>query len=83
MNLNPDPKKESEMPGLEMRYFILKPKGNKEHNRASRIAIRHYAKHIRNENPEFAHQLHKWADEEGIEASELTLRELRDQGDED
>lgn len=54
------------MSGLEMRYFILKPKGNDPYARASRAAMRAYADVIRAENPEMAIDLDEWADRETV-----------------
>lgn len=56
---------------LEMKYFVLKPSGDSLHAKASRRAMREYADTIRDEDAEFADQLHKWcADEAGKAASE-------------
>lgn len=49
------------MSGLEMKYFVLKPKGNDAYARASRAAMRTYAKAIRPDNAELADALVKWA----------------------
>ena len=50
--------------GLYMKYFVLKPKGKTLHARASRRAIRQYAKLIAQENEAFARELTEWADNE-------------------
>lgn len=52
------------MTGLEMRYFILKPKGNTIYHTASREAMRAYARVIRVGNPQLSDDLQKWADTE-------------------
>lgn len=52
------------MAGLEMKYFVLKPRGTDIHARASRRALRSYAALMKEENPEFANDLIKWADDE-------------------
>lgn len=49
------------MPGLMMKYFVLKPNGNDAYARASRMAMRTYAHFIENENPELARDLMDWA----------------------
>lgn len=46
---------------LEMKYFVLKPKGNSVYNEASRRAMSAYADHIEEEAPEFAKALTSWA----------------------
>lgn len=56
------------MNGLEMKYFVLKPKGSDKYAAASRRAMRVYATFIQNENPELAHQLRDWADREQVDA---------------
>lgn len=62
------------MTGLEMRYFVLKPKGKDIYAQSSRRAMRQYAKLIRTVNPSLANDLEAWADreyeasfEEGVE----------------
>ena len=50
--------------GLEMKYFVLKPRGNDEYARASRAAMRRYAKVIAASNPKLANELTLWADNE-------------------
>ncbi len=52
------------MDGLEMKYFVLKPKGNDEYASASRMAMHTYAFHIKKFNPKLAIELELWADEE-------------------
>lgn len=51
-------------PGLQMKYFVLKPKGDDLYACASRRAMRQYALTIRRANPQFAHDLLAWADAE-------------------
>jgi hypothetical protein len=53
------------MSGLRMKYFVLKPKGDDIYAEASRKAMRTYAAHIYNENPQFANDLLEWAKTEG------------------
>jgi hypothetical protein len=60
------------MSGLEMRYFVLKPRGHGPYARASRAAMRRYADLITGENPELAADLRKWADRELNEDWDLT-----------
>ncbi len=54
------------MSGLEMKYFVLKPKGTDVYARASRKAMRAYARLVRSENPDLANELDEWADREMI-----------------
>jgi hypothetical protein len=56
------------MTGLLMKYFVLKPEGADRYAAASRRAMRAYAEHIREENPELANQLRDWADTEQAKA---------------
>lgn len=46
--------------GLEMKYFVLKPKGNDAYARASRAAMRAYARAIHEENSALSHDLQAW-----------------------
>ena len=50
--------------GLEMKYFVLKPKGRGPYAIASREAMRTYAEEIKKENPKLARDLNKWAMQE-------------------
>lgn len=50
----------SELTGLQMKYFILKPKGNDPYAEASRCAMYAYAQSIEPENPELADDLMEW-----------------------
>ena len=52
------------MSGLMLKYFVLKPHGDDAYAKASRAAMRAYAKHIRAENPELSDELREWADRE-------------------
>jgi hypothetical protein len=54
------------MNGLEMKYFVLKPKGKDRYAEASRVAMRGYARVIEEENPELAKSLREWADNEAL-----------------
>lgn len=54
----------TEQQGLQMKYFILKPKGSDAYARASRQAMREYANEIMNENLQLANELQEWADRE-------------------
>jgi len=56
------------MPGLVMKYFVLKPAGDDMYARASRMAMGKYADVIAQENPELAHQLREWRDQENAES---------------
>lgn len=52
------------MSGLEMKYFVLKPSGSNRYARASRVAMRAYARSISTENSELAVSLEEWANRE-------------------
>ena len=52
------------MSGLEMKYFVLKPRGTDAYAYASRKAMRAYAEAIHRENSELAKDLMEWADRE-------------------
>lgn len=56
------------MSGLELRYFVLKPKGNNIHAYASRAAMKIYASIVESENPEFAQDLFNWVNSEEAKA---------------
>ena len=56
------------MTGLQMKYFVLKPKGDDAYATASRGAMVRYALLIKDTNPELAAQLNEWAAQEGAEA---------------
>lgn len=49
-------------------YFVLEPKGNTLHAKASRIAMVCYAKTIMHENPQLFADLMSWAANENHEA---------------
>lgn len=53
------------MSGLEMRYFILKPKGTNKHAEASRAGMLAYANIIESEIPELASEIRQWVEREG------------------
>ena len=48
------------MNGLQMKYFVLKPKGNDAYANASRMAMAAYAKAINDENPKLKQELIDW-----------------------
>ena len=52
------------MSGLEMKYFVLKPRGDDVYARASRIAMRSYSNTIAEENPKLSEELWIWANDE-------------------
>lgn len=55
------------MPGLEMKYFVLKPRSksfNDLYAHASREAMKAYAEIIRYSNEILANELIKWCDRE-------------------
>ncbi len=54
------------MNGLKMKYFVLKPAGDTPYAKASRVALKAYAKSIEGENLELSHDLKMWSiDEQG------------------
>lgn len=62
------------MAGLEMKYFVLKPRSKTIEDRyadASRFAMRAYASVIEDINPKLAKSLIEWADKE--DARELII----------
>lgn len=59
--------------GLLMKYFVLKPKGVDVYAQASRRAMRSYATLIETDNPQFAAELRKWADDEFAAAIEAGM----------
>lgn len=61
------------MPGLKMKYFVLKPRGTDTYAKASRAAMQRYATFIEGENKELATELREWADTEGAEASPIQI----------
>jgi len=63
------------MSGLQMKYFVLKPKGDDIYAKASRTAMNRYAHVIRGENPELAQELTDWT------IKELTDAECKDISD--
>ncbi len=62
------PEGKTEMTGLEMKYFVLKPEGKTPYHHASRAAMYGYADAIEEENPEFANDLRNWAGKETARA---------------
>ena len=46
--------------GLELKYFVLKPKGRTPYHRASKAAILAYANAIENTNAQLAGELRNW-----------------------
>jgi hypothetical protein len=54
--------------GLEMKYFVLKPRGNDIYAVASRLAMQAYAATVDRENPILAASLRAWIDVEANEA---------------
>lgn len=55
------------MSGLQMKYFVLKPAGDDPYAKASRAALREYAKSIMDENTELAIDLYDWVYGEEID----------------
>jgi len=58
------------MEGLQMKYFVMKPKDNDIYAEASRKAMRTYALHIESENPQLAKELRAWTDKEMLEVKD-------------
>lgn len=52
------------MAGLIMKYFVLKPGGKDIYSKASREAMRAYAKIIAEGEPQWSQELIDWADKE-------------------
>lgn len=63
------------MNGLEMKYFVLKPRGAFEdpYAKASRAALKAYAESILEENPQLYGDLEKWRIQEQGKANEAHL----------
>ena len=59
------------MEGLHNKYFVLKPSGTDIYAQASRKAMRAYAAHIQQENPQLCKELRQWADKEWKEVTEF------------
>jgi hypothetical protein len=56
------------MSELQMKYFVLRPKGTDLHAKASRAAMRQYAKVMAEENAQLAVEVLAWATNEQTEA---------------
>lgn len=54
----------TENKGLQLRYFVLKPKGKDQYAVASRKALLTYADIICSENPSLATDLRDWVNRE-------------------
>jgi hypothetical protein len=64
------------MSGIMMKYFVLKPAGDDAYASASRAAMRAYAKHIKDINPDLCRDLTEWADHEHAESCARVLTPL-------
>jgi hypothetical protein len=64
------------MPGLVMKYFVLKPAGDDVYAKASRMAMRKYAEAVAQANPELTHQIRDWVDQEHAEAYARSLERI-------
>jgi hypothetical protein len=64
------------MTGLMMKYFVLKPAGDDTYAAASRVAMRAYAKHIKDVNPDLCRDLTEWVDHEHAESCARVLTPL-------
>ena len=58
------------MKGLEMKYFVLKPRGNDDYAKASRSAMRDYARKIYETDSSLSLELEEWAEMERLRARE-------------
>ena len=56
---------------MDMKYFVLKPGGNSRHHKASRHAMRAYARFIKQFDEKFAEEICKWANDEAAKYSSL------------
>lgn len=56
--------------GLQMKYFVLKPRGNDEYAKAAREALKTYAGVIALENPELSNDLMEWVNDEVVKLGE-------------
>ena len=67
------------MKGLQMKYFVLKPKGDNKYAEAARKAMRAYANHIALENIALADELREWAniEMEKTDTYKNTVKELK------
>jgi len=65
------------MSGLEMKYFVLNPRGSTLYSQASREAMLTYADYIEGENEELANDLRYWVDKTTEENVSLDI-ELSD-----
>jgi len=54
--------------GLEMKYFVLKPRGTGIYAAASRTAMFAYARTILGENEQFSNEIREWASKEMADA---------------
>jgi len=61
--------------GLQLKYFVLKPRGNNIYAKASREAMLRYAEVIHNINPTFANDIKKWVKhEQDLVVDEMYLK---------
>lgn len=67
----------NETQGLQMKYFVLKPKGTDEYAEASRRAMSAYADHIEEFDPEFARELSQWAVTETLRTERARFEQAR------
>lgn len=58
------------MAGLQLKYFVLKPKGADAYARASRMALQTYADAIRPTNGNLADDLSIWVRDEETKSTE-------------
>ncbi len=65
------------MTQIKMKYFVLKPGGNDNYAKASRIALRAFATEMERDDLPFAAQLKEWAYEEERAVYREALNEVR------
>jgi len=53
---------------IDLKYYVLKPKGSDPYAAASRAAMRQFAVSIEPVNPKLAEELFRWAAQEADEA---------------
>jgi len=56
---------------LELKYFVLKPRGNSPHADAARVAMLAYMRAIFDHDPELARELGEWVNREEALAEEV------------
>lgn len=65
-----DTDKDGNWPGLVMKYFVLKPRGDDMHAEASRAAMLTYASMIAETNPVLSSEMSFWVNREAVASFE-------------